>query len=158
MVHRYTLTYFWWLILIAGLFFAPFFFLFPLFSLGVGGILIFALLIVTGTVIAYRTYFLWSRNHMLLTTLRVIDADQRGFFDRTVSEISYDQVEDVSFRIKGVLATLFHCGTLRIQSGAGMVVIEMRRVHNPEKYQQIAIKARRIYLEEKEGRVPLSTK
>lgn len=157
-VRRFILTYFCWCILIVVCILAPFFFLFPLFSLGFVGIFIFVLLLGAGVIIVWRTYYLWSQNKLILTNLRVIDMDQRGFFDRTVSEVSYDQVEDVSYRIKGVLATMFHYGTLRIQSGAGMVVIELRRVHNPEKFQQIAIKARRRYLEDKSHTGTASTK
>jgi len=118
---------------------ASFFFLYPLFHWGAAGIAIFILLIGIGVLLALRVFVEYSFNVFIITDQRIIDIDQHGFFERTVSEMTYDKIQDVSFKIKGLAQTLLHYGSIIIQTAGAQANIELQGVKNPEKVQQIII-------------------
>ena len=89
-----------------------------------------------GIFILARTLFVWQRNILIITTHRVVDIDQRGFFDKVTSNISYDQLEDVMGRIKGFWGTIFRYGNVTIQSGSGKVQVVVDKVKQPVYVQQ----------------------
>lgn len=118
---------------------ASFFFLYPLFHWGVAGMAVFILLIGIGVLLALRVFVEYSFNVFIVTDQRIIDIDQRGFFERTVSEMTYDKIQDVSFKIKGLAQTLLNYGSIIIQTAGQQANIELQGVKNPEKIQQIII-------------------
>ncbi|MFA5135600.1 MAG: PH domain-containing protein [Patescibacteria group bacterium] len=131
--------------MVSGLFFiiAPFFFLYPLFRWGTSGILIFIGALIVGGFILLRVFVIYSFNVFVITDERIIDIDQRGFFDRTVSETTYDKIQDVSFRIKGIAQTLFKYGHVVIQTAGTQANIELHGVKEPERVQQTIIQIQR---------------
>lgn len=125
----------------SALFAAPFFFMVPLFALGVPGLLIFAACALLGALIAARTVVVWYWNAFVITSLRVVDIDQRGFFSRTVSEATYDKVQDVSYSVKGVLGTLLRYGALELQTAGAVSNLELPRVHEPKEVHHLITEA-----------------
>lgn len=136
MVRHYVLTM--WLEILASflLLTLPFFFIFPLFKLGYWGVGIFLALIMLGIIYTLRTIAVWYYNTFVITNKRIIDIDQRGFFERIVSEASYDKVQDVSWRRKGIWQTIFRYGNIRIQIVNSSMGLEIRNIRNPEKVHQ----------------------
>lgn len=145
-VRRYGLTYFWHGCLVAVLIGSAFFFMFWLFAHDWWGQTLFGLDLGVGFLLLLRTMFLWQKNQLLVTTHRVIDVDQRGFFDKTVSEIPYDQIEDVFGKIKGVFGTIFRYGEINIQTGAGKVQICLQKIKQPVALQQQINELRERYV------------
>src|SRR3990167_2149925 len=145
-VRRYGLTYFWSWLLIAILFGVPFLFLFWLFQHGWWGQALFFIPVTLATLLLIRTLFFWRKNVLVMTTHRVIDMEQRGFFELIVSEIPYDQVGDISGKIKGVWGTVLGYGTLFIQTGNGNVRIFVEKVRRPIRLQQETNVLRRAYV------------
>lgn len=145
-VRRYCLTYFWHGCLVVALIGSSFFFIFWLFAHDWWGQTLFGLDLGIGFLLLLRTIFLWQKNQLLVTTHRVIDIDQRGFFDKTVSEIPYDQIEDVFGKIKGVFGTIFRYGEINIQTGAGKVQICLQKIKHPVALQQQINELRERYV------------
>lgn len=116
---------------------APFFFLFPLLRLGSWGVLLILLLMAVGLFLCLRLVVLYSLNALILTTKRLIDVDQRGFFHRVVSESTYEKIQDVSFSLKGIGQTLFRYGTVHIQTAGSQVNLEIHNVRHPERVQEL---------------------
>lgn len=118
------------------LFAAPFFFMLPLFGFrpfGVPvGLAVFFLLIFAGCYYAIRTFIIWYWNVFIITNFRVVDVDQVGFFNRTVTEAAYDKVQDVSYQVKGFWATLFGYGTVVVQTAGAVVNLELPYAHDPK--------------------------
>lgn len=56
----------------------------------------------------------------IVTTKRIIDIEQKGLFNRVISEQTIDKVQDVAATQKGVFPTFFNYGTIQIQT-AGKV-------------------------------------
>lgn len=145
-VRRYGVTYFLSWLFIAILFGVPFFFMFWLFRHGWWGQALFFIPVTLAALLLIRTLFFWRKNVLVMTTHRVIDMEQRGFFELIVSEIPYDQVGDISGKIKGVWGTLLGYGTLFIQTANGNVRIFVEKVKRPIRLQQEMNILRRSYV------------
>jgi hypothetical protein len=130
-VHASLLPKLWLYILLSVWTVLPFFFLFPLWRLGAWGIGVFFLWLFSGALWLGRTYFMWSRTLFLITDLRVIDYDQRGFFHHVVTQARYDAIDEVSVQVKGVASTLFRYGTLRLQLQGSAADIVVEPVYQP---------------------------
>lgn len=86
--------------------------------------------------IIYLVTFFWSLWLMLLWTLfalfwtnfyldvwivtnfRIIDVDQVGLFNRTVSAFRFDHIQDASVKVSGLLATIIDFGTVEIRTAS----------------------------------------
>lgn len=110
----------------------PFFFLFPLWRQGSWGVIVFFVWLVSGLLILGRLYLMWVRTVFLVTDMRVVDYDQRGFFHRVVTEARFEQIDEVSVQVKGIVATIFRYGTLRLKLHGAAADIEIERVKRPE--------------------------
>ncbi|MDP2683921.1 MAG: PH domain-containing protein [bacterium] len=126
---------------------ASFFFLYPLFNWGLWGVLIFFIIILLGIFIIFRVVYVYSFNVFIITDQRIIDVDQRGFFDRIVSETTYEKIQDVSFRLKGMMQTILHYGSVVIQTAGNQANIELHGVKDPEKIHQIIVDIQREFAE-----------
>ena len=114
----------------------PFFFMFWLFGQGMWGQIVFFSSIVIGLAILIRTVFLWNKNSAIITTHRVIDVEQRGFFDKTVTEIPYEELDYVTGKIKGLGGTIFRYGTVIIKNQSGSMSILLEKVKHPVRLQE----------------------
>ncbi|MBI5370343.1 PH domain-containing protein [Candidatus Uhrbacteria bacterium] len=109
----------------------PFFFLFPLFRLGIGGVAVFFGLVISGGLLLLRQYIRWSGTHLILTDKRVVDIEQRGFFDRVVTEAPYTQIDEASYRIKGFWATVLRYGSVRFDLSGSAADIQFDHINRP---------------------------
>ena len=133
---KHGIVYLWRWILSFLLIVAPFFFMFWLFQRGFWGQSAFFASLAIGLFILIRTVFLWKKNSAIITTHRVADIDQRGFFDQFVTEIFYDQLDNVSGHIKGFWGTLWRYGVVSIQNANGNMEIILEKVKQPVFIQQ----------------------
>lgn len=123
---------------VAGLFILlDFFFLVLLFSQGWWGVGLFFAVLLIVSVFALRTWIIWSRNVFIITNKRVIDVDQHGFFSKTVSECNYEKIQDVSYTIKGIVATIFKFGSIHIQTAGNVANLELNFLKNPARVQEV---------------------
>jgi len=120
-----------------------FFLMFILLKQGWWGVSLFVLLLSIGLIYGLRNWIIWSLNGFLVTNKRIIDFDQRGFFDKSVSECSLDKIQDVSYEIKGPMQTMFNFGTVKIQTASTNPTIEISRVQDPHKLQEIITETQR---------------
>ncbi len=110
----------------------PFFLLAPLLARGFWGTVIFSVLLAIAVWYSLRQALVWHGNVFAVTDRRVVDIYQHGYFDRIVSEVTYAKIQDVSYRIKGVFPTLFHYGTVKIETIGNAANLELTRIKNPE--------------------------
>ena len=68
---------------------------------------------------------------LLITNKRVIDIDQRGFFNRDVATITLEKIQDVSVNVNGIIATFLSFGTLTIQSAGEMTEFIIHDIPEP---------------------------
>lgn len=66
----------------------------------------------------------------IATDRRVVDIDQNRFFNRSVSELLYEDVQDVETKSKGILATFFNYGDVMIQTAGSKPNFTFAQVGN----------------------------
>ena len=71
----------------------------------------------------------WYYSVYIVTTERLIEIKQKGFFNRKVSEYGLDKIQNVNYHIKGLQAVLFSFGTITAQTYVGDV--KMDYIHKP---------------------------
>lgn len=67
----------------------------------------------------------------IVTSTRIVDIDQNGLFHRVNSELEMEQVEDVTFKLKGILGNVFKYGTIEIQTAGTARNFFFEDVPNP---------------------------
>jgi uncharacterized membrane protein YdbT with pleckstrin-like domain len=135
------------LCLYAILFLVPFFFLYPLFRMGTIGIVLFFVLVVLGVVLFWQTFRKWSHTLFVITDHRVIDFDQRGVFDRVVTESNFDQIDEVSYRMHGIMSTLFRYGTVTLALHGTNTDLMFQHIRNPARVQNLLNDLRKTFHE-----------
>lgn len=88
-------------------------------------------------VIGYR-WIGWYYSIFIISSERLIQIRQKGFFDRSVTDISHNKIQSVNYEVKGLAATMFHFGTIVVQTYVGDLVL--RYIHNPQEVQQLLVK------------------
>ena len=98
-------------------------------------------------ILAYAGYrwVLHYFDSFIITDLRIIDIDQTGLFKRTVSETTFDKVQDVTYAVVGVLATAMDYGTVNVQTAGTVSKIELDHVPRPKHVQQIVLEAQQLF-------------
>lgn len=117
----------------------PFFFLFPLLRWQPWGYIIGGALLFVGLFILGRTIFLWWNNIFIITTERLIDIDQRGFFNRIISQSPLAKIQDVSCHIHGVWGTTFRFGDINIKWASGAVTLHVPYIYQPTRAQRLIL-------------------
>lgn len=100
-----------------------------------------------GFALAFAAYH-WVIHYFdsfIITDLRIIDIDQNGLFKRTVSETTFDKVQDVTYSIVGILATGLDYGTVSVQTGGAEGKIELDHVPHPRKVHEIVLEAQKLF-------------
>lgn len=146
MIVRSNPIAFFWSFLISLIFLLiPFLVMVPLFKIGAAGMGVFWVSVLIGVILLLRVLVKAYFNSLVITDQRVVDWDQRGLFDRVISEADYDKIQDISYRIKGPISTLFRFGTLQIQTAGAVLVLELNYVRDPQKIQSLLTDIKRNY-------------
>lgn len=89
----------------------------------------------------------------IITTRRIVNINQKGLFMRTVSELEFNKIQDVTTEVKGAIGTFLNFGDVYIQTAGEKERFLFRQVPNP-----YAIKDLIMNLEEKEEQADTSRK
>jgi hypothetical protein len=68
---------------------------------------------------------------VIITDNRVVEISQEALFTRRVAEANLVDVEDVNAEVKGILNTLFHFGTVNVQTAGAAENFEFLSLPNP---------------------------
>lgn len=131
-------------------FLLPFFLLFPLFRLGGLGVLGFFAILLPAIAFLWRAYRRWSDTMLVITDRRVIDIERRGLFDTQVCEASFADVDEVTFRIKGLFPTLCRYGDVEVKISGAAADIEFKRCKHPSRVHDLIADLRRTAREGEE--------
>lgn len=116
----------------------PFFFFFPLLSLGGSGFGIFIFLLGSGLIYLIRQYLIWWQTMLLITDRRLVDIDQHSISQREICELTWDHVGAVSCSRRGLWNTLFDLGTVQIKTKNEQGYdLELTGVRHPEKIRDL---------------------
>jgi hypothetical protein len=83
----------------------------------------------------WTTYYL---DVWYVTEKRIIAVEQRRIFDRGISNLRFDKIQDVTIDVRGFVPTLLNFGNIKVQTaGEDNYDFAMSTVRNPEKVRQI---------------------
>lgn len=74
---------------------------------------------------------------LIITDKRVIDVEQKGFFNRDVATIGLEKIQDISVNVSGVLATFLDFGTLKIQSAGEATEFVIKDIPEPNEIKSL---------------------
>jgi len=140
------------IIIFAVWFVVPFFFVFALFRMGLFGVFIFLALIGTALIYGFVVFRKWAFTAIILTDRRVVDIDQKGIFDRQISETPFDAIDEVSYRIKGIMPTILRFGAVKIQISGNSADIIFNRLRHPARVHNLINDLRKVFFDEDEDR------
>lgn len=82
---------------------------------------------------ALENFLSWYFNVYFVTNKRVIDVDFYNLIYKEVSDASLIKVQDVTYKMGGVVRTIFNYGDIFIQTAAEVSEFEFLAVPNPDK-------------------------
>jgi hypothetical protein len=124
-LHHHPIGFLKQIIVTAFIILLSFFLMYPLFNfLDQLGVALFIALLATGIFYGGREFYIWYNNVFVITNQRIIDIDQRGFFEKIVSEIPYENIIDISYYVKGFWQTVLKLGTVKIKAGGVDLVLK----------------------------------
>lgn len=88
------------------------------------------------------SFFIWVDYFLdiwVITSARVINVEQKGFFARNTSELDYAHVQDVTSEIQGIIQTLFNYGDVYVQTAGSEGKFMFRHVATPEKIKTLVM-------------------
>ncbi len=81
-------------------------------------------------------FIIWTDYYLdswLITNRRIIDIEQKGLFSRDIATLRLDKIQDATFSLEGIIATLMGFGEIRIQTAGTQTEFKMTHVGNPRK-------------------------
>lgn len=79
-------------------------------------VLIVSLLFLFNTIFFFNNWVLHYLHVAILTTEHFVEIDQAGLFERKISEMTLEKIQDVSCSQKGLIHTMFNLGSVDVQT------------------------------------------
>ncbi len=111
--------------------------------INVGGFLFMLLLIF----LFFSILWIWRRNKLVITNEHIVDIDQTGLFNRRVSALRLEEIQDISAKILGPSQTIFQYGTLTIQTAGERKNFMMDYIYDPFELEHYILETRKKYYE-----------
>ncbi len=111
------------------------------------GVLYIGLVMLTGLyylgawLVFYHSFVDYHLDLWILTDQRIVDIEQKGLFDRIISELNVIKVQDVTSEVHGHLQTLFDYGNVYIQTSAEQQRFVFQNVPRPEEITRLIVRA-----------------
>lgn len=103
------------------------------------GTLTFVFFLVLGT------FWIWRRNKIIITNQHIVDIDQIGLFNQTVSTLRLEEIQDISASIKGPMQTFFQYGTIIVQTAGERANFVFDYVPNPYEIEHYILEIRKAH-------------
>ncbi len=91
------------------------------------------------------TFWIWRRNKIIITNQHIVDIDQIGLFNQTVSTLRLEEIQDISASIKGPVQTFFQYGTVVIQTAGERANFVFDYVPNPYEIEHYILEIRKTH-------------
>jgi membrane protein YdbS with pleckstrin-like domain len=73
----------------------------------------------------------------IVTNKRIIDIEQKGFFNRQVSSFPLNRIQDVTYDTVGIIAMWLHFGNVRLQTASISSDLVMKQVSFPKEIKEL---------------------
>lgn len=99
-------------------------------------------------------FIFWTDYYLdvwIITKKKILDVDQKGLFRREVSFLHLEKIQDITYKIEGLIPTLLNYGDISVKTAGNIGGFEIKRVPNPA-FVQAKMNETLIVLREKERR------
>ncbi len=86
---------------------------------------------VLGLLLFFYHWLGWYFSVFIVTTERLRQITQKGFFNRSVIDLGLSKIQNISYNVPGFSAAIFGFGTLVVQTYVGDLFLE--KIDHPEK-------------------------
>lgn len=131
------LVFFWPFLVSMILIFLPVFLFIPLVAFGRSGVILFWSSVVIGIVYFLAKLWFWLRNAVYVTNKRIVDVHQKKLFEVIVSEAPFYEIDDISFRRKGLWQNLLNYGAITLNLKNSRVSLEIKKIKKPAQVQTL---------------------
>jgi len=84
-----------------------------------------------GLLLFFYHWISWYFSVFIVTDQRLRQITQKGFFNRSVIDLGLSKIQNISYNVPGLSATMFGFGTLVVQTQVGDLFLD--KVEHPEK-------------------------
>ncbi len=109
------------------------YFMFPEFSL------IFIMWVLVGAIKVFYVLFNWYHDSLLITDVSLIKVEWNGFFDRVSSRLEYQNIDGISYSLRGFRRTVFNYGDVQIGQTANSTSITLKDAVNPARVERLVL-------------------
>lgn len=156
LLRKHWITNIPWLLLGLIFFFAPLVLgVFPFISFLPANFQLMAVIAWYLLLIAFilEKFLSWFFNAYIVTDERIIDIDFYNLIYRQVTEAQNDKIQDITYRIGGVVRSLFNYGDVLIQTAGALPNLDFNAVPNPDQIVKILNELREQATAKEEGEV-----
>ncbi len=89
----------------------------------------------------------------IITSERVINIEQKGLFVRSVSELKFSRIQDVTSEVHGMIPTILNFGDVKVQTASEEDLFLFRRVPDPYHVKDVIMERLRTERDEEIDRV-----
>lgn len=127
----------------------PFFFIIPLVRMGGMGYILGGIVLLIALWWSAHLLVTWYFTCLVVSDRRTVFHEQSGFFTRSVAEVPFRSLQDISYERRGMNATLTNFGTIVIQSASSTQRLECRRIGHPNDVVDLIRKSQAAWLQAK---------
>lgn len=91
------------------------------------------ILIIVGLLILFRQWLMWFLSNFFVTDQRLIMVDYLGLFNRRTQEVTYDQIANQNYEVRGFFNTILSIGSVEIHNTAGTNPLVISDLSHPER-------------------------
>jgi membrane protein YdbS with pleckstrin-like domain len=100
--------------------------------------------IVWGITEIVEEWYEYTNDICLITNMRIISIDQKGYFKRQIAEAELDKIQEAEYSTKGPLQTMFNFGDIKLQTASSSSHLVLQNVPRPYEVQQEITKRIRV--------------
>jgi uncharacterized membrane protein YdbT with pleckstrin-like domain len=105
-------------------------------------------LLIVSLAYAFYNFLIWYYDVYIITNKRLIVVEQKGLFNREFAEMDLGQINDVTFSIKGIFATILQYGTVIVKGNGS--TLELTDLSDPDEVQEMLKKLSEVNRKGKE--------
>ena len=86
---------------------------------------------------------IYTLDTVIITDRRIIDSDQRGLFNRKISELHSHRIQDVSTHTNGLIETILKFGDITVQTAASEKQFIFHQIPKPDRVKDVIMQVAR---------------
>lgn len=91
----------------------------------------------------------WYYDCWLITDMAVVGVEWTGYFERASDRVEYQSIEGVSYKIKGVIPTMFNYGNITLAKLGGPTTVTLKDAYNPKRVEKHIVRFQDKFLTKK---------